>query len=123
MVIAIIILSAVCGVLLLALFLALRALSHAVDILETSKNIAQETSYDGVEYPCTLITFRKFLAEYDGIITDFSLYESERIIAMTTYYTRPPNEEEELLGDAPLILQNAIVYQPIEGVFSFKLKE
>lgn len=123
MVIAIIILSAVCGVLLLALFLALRALSHAVDILETSKNIAQETSYDGVEYPCTLITFRKFLAEYDGIITDFSLYESERIIAMTTYYTRPANEEEELLGDAPLILQNAIVYQPMEGVFSFKLKE
>ena len=123
MVIAIIILSAICGVLLLALFFALRALSHAVDILETSKNIAQETSYDGVEYPCTLITFRKFLAEYDGIITDFSLYKSEQIIAMTTYYKRPPTEEEELLGDAPLILQNAIVYQPIEGVFSFKLKE
>ena len=123
MAVAIIILSIVCGVLLLALFFALRALLHAVEILETSKNIAQETSYDGIEYPCTLVTCRKFLAEYDGIITDFSLYKSTKIIVMTTYYKRPPTEEEELLGDAPLILQNAIVYQPIEGVFSFKLRE
>lgn len=122
MVIAITILSIICGVLIFALFFSLRALVNAVDIIEASQNITQETSYDGVEYPCTLINFRKYSAEYDGIITDFSLYDTKNIIAMTTYYRRKPLEEEMLLVDIPLILNDAIVYQPMKGVFSFKLK-
>ena len=95
-------------------------------------------AYNGVYYPATIIAKINFDAEWEGQITDFSMYDKYKIVGLTImtkesaaeYYgadTIAALEEigEEALAElySPVIMKNKIVYEVAEGVWSWKSAE
>ena len=72
-------------------------------------------------YRADVIAIVYFNADYDGIAADFSRYEDEGIIGMSTYYTRAPlNEHEEKINGIPIIVPDALVYEAMKGVYAWQ---
>ena len=142
MIVAIIILS----ILLLGatafIFWLLQVLKNTYDIVEQAMDMAQgktpekfKTAYDGKYYPATVISQVKFDCDEEMVITDFSLYESKKIIGFTICTKDSPQKyvgaaadeiDEEVLEEAfctPSIFKNVIVYAPMEGMWTWKSAE
>jgi hypothetical protein len=141
MIIAIVILS----VLVLAetgfIFWLLKVLKNTFSITENLVDIAQgkspramQEAYDGKYYPATVIATVHFNAEQEMTITDFSRYESHKVVCFSIHTPQSINEyyqcDIESLGDEameeaskPVIFKNVVVYAPREGMWTWKPAE
>lgn len=141
MVIVIIILS-VCLIATVAfIFWLLQVLKNTFEITENIIDMAENkmpqslrTAYDGKYYPATVIAKMEFESPQEMTITDFSLYDTKKIVGFTIYTTdsmekyygeiiKDLDEEEcEILKD-PVIFKNVVVYAPKEGMWTWKSAE
>lgn len=141
MIIAIIILS----VLVLAetgfIFWLLKVLKNTFSIIESALDMAAgktprnlATAYDGQYYPATVIATVHFNAEQEMTITDFSQYESHKVVGFSIHTPQSINEyykyDIESLGEEaieevskPVIFKNVVVYAPREGMWTWKPAE
>ena len=107
------------------------------------QELVPQEAYDGKYYPATVLTQLVYGSEEDKIITDFSMYESNGIVAFTFYnkenlksYIKKTRcieltEEEKMLSDdelnelfsyKPIVYKDAIVYATNEGEWTYKCK-
>jgi hypothetical protein len=102
-------------------------------------------AYDGKYYPATVVVSTKYNCENDSIITDFSLYEEKKIVGFTVCATETFKEhlfkgakklnkdiedfkdmdEEELenILNRPIIFKHAVVFSPVEGLWTWESLE
>lgn len=124
----------------LFIFWLLGVLKNTFSIVEDMSDFAQgrtprsfKEAYDGKYYPATVIAQLKFNSPEEMSITDFSLYESKKIIGFTIYTTESirdyygaavdelSDEELELIFEnKPAIFKNSVVYAPREGIWTWK---
>ena len=142
MIVAIIILSILLLGAVAFIFWLLQVLKNTYDIVEQAMDMAQgktpekfKTAYDGKYYPATVISQVRFNCDSEMAITDFSLYESKKIVGFTLCTPESPHEyvgaaaediDEETLEEAfctPTIFKNVIVYAPMEGMWTWKSAE
>lgn len=95
-------------------------------IYGSAANIKNKTAYDGKYYPCNLLVQILCNQDEEAIITDFSRYESDGIIGMFVKtkddaFAEFGEDAEEM--NTPVLVKNAIVYQPVEGLWTWKLQE
>ena len=120
------------------IFWLLWVLKNTFDITENVIDIAANkiprslaTAYDGQYYPATVIASVKYNSEEEMVITDFSLYESQKIVGFTIctkqsisdYYgslTFELDDHELQLLEEPTIFKDVIVYAPREDVWTWK---
>lgn len=70
-------------------------------------------------YPCNLLLTMHYNAEKTMTITDFSRYETAKIISHTVYVTGPPPDEQAKLVDGVTAAVSPAAIQEIaEGVFT-----
>lgn len=90
-------------------------------------------AYNGKYYPAIVIGIVRFGSPQEMTITDFSMYESNKIVGFTIYTKQTAKEfygtkagdmtnEElmEIFDNKPTIFKNAIVYSPKEGVWTWE---
>ena len=142
MIIAIIILSVLLAGAVAFIFWLLQVLKNTYEIVENAMDMAlgktprnYKEAYDGKYYPATVISQVKFDCDSEMVITDFSLYESKKIVGFTLCTKESPKEyagvaaediDEEILEEAfctPSIFKNVIVYAPMEGMWTWKSAE
>lgn len=90
-------------------------------------------AYDSKYYPATVIGKVRFGSPQEMTITDFSMYESHKIVGFTIYTKQTAKEfygaqagdmtDEELMeifNDRPAMFKNAVVYSPMEGFWTWE---
>lgn len=120
------------------IFWLLWVLKNTFDITENVIDIAANkiprklaTAYNAQYYPATVIASVKYNSEEETVVTDFSLYESQKIVGFTIctkqsisdYYgplTFELDDHELQLLEEPTIFKNVIVYAPREGIWTWK---
>lgn len=137
---AIIILSLLVMAETLLIFWLFGVLKNTFNIVQDLSDMAKgkipkgyKEAYDGKYYPATVLAKIIFESPQNMTITDFSMYESKRIVGFTIYtnetireyYGDAANEisDEELkerFQDKTAIFKDVIVYSPIEGVWTWK---
>ena len=141
MIVAIIILSTLLLAALAFIFWLCQVLKNTFEIAENMMDMVENkiprslrTAYDGKYYPATVIAKMEFEAPQEMTITDFSLYESKKIVGFTIYTVDSMEKyygnimkdlddiELELLSK-PAIFKNVIVYAPKEGMWTWKSAE
>lgn len=141
MVVAIIILSSLLVAATAFIFWLLKVLKNTLEIAENMMDLIENkrprsfrTAYDGKYYPATAIVKMEFDAPHTMTITDFSMYESKKIVGFTIYTTESmekyygsimeelDEDELELLAK-PVLFENVLVYAPKEGMWSWKSVE
>lgn len=134
MVIALVIVSILLAAAVAFIFFLLKVLKNTYCILDKAQeiikmldNLRHEKAYDGKYYPATLILSIKYECEEDMLITDFSRYDSHKVVGFTLLNKCSyPEEEYESLGvsredvEEPQIIPNVIVYSPREGIWKWK---
>jgi hypothetical protein len=143
MIIAIIILGVLLAVAAAIIFCLYRVLKNTFSMTEELLNIVEgkqlpqslRKAYNGVYYPATIIAKINFDAEWEGQITDFSMYDKYKIVGLTImtkesveeYYGAELVKELGEIGDEalaaltdPVIIKNKIVYEVSEGVWAWK---
>ena len=137
--VTVIIVLSICLVAALAfIFWLSRVLKNTFCITENLIDIAAnkiprnlDTAYDGQYFPATVIASVKYNSDEEMVVTDFSLYESQKIVGFTIctkqsisdYYgplAFDLDDEELQLLEEPTIFPNVIVYAPREGVWTWK---
>jgi hypothetical protein len=106
-----------------------------LDIVEGKQPMQLKKAYNGVYYPATIIAKINFNSEWEGQVTDFSLYDKYKIVGLTImtkesveeYYGAELVKELGEIGDEalaaltdPVIIKNKIVYEVSEGVWAWK---
>ena len=109
-----------------------------IDAIENKQPRSLRKAYNGKYYPATLIAQVKFGSECEGTITDFSMYETHKIVGFTVmtketvqeYYGADLyNEMSEIVEEAlaqltdPVIMKNKLVYEVSEGAWAWKSAE
>ena len=109
-----------------------------IDLLDGKQPSSLKKAYNGIYYPATIIAKVNFDAEWEGTITDFSMYKTHGIVGMTVmtkesaadYYGAETIAALEEMGEealaqlySPTIMKNKIVYEVAEGVWSWKSAE
>lgn len=130
------------------IFWLLKVLKNTLNITENVINMAQGTStrnkekaYDGKYYPGTVISRLEFGAAEECIITDFSAYDTHKVVCFTLRLKESIRDyaatildkvddmfedmnmtDEELMKivGQPSIFKDVIVYAPLEGVWTWK---
>ena len=130
------------------IFWLLKVLKNTLNITENVINMAQGTStrnkekaYDGKYYPGTVISRLEFGAAEECIITDFSAYDTHKVVCFTLRLKESIRDyaatildkvddmfedmnmtDEELMKivGQPSIFKNVVVYAPLEGVWTWK---
>lgn len=130
------------------IFWLLKVLKNTLNITENVINMAQGTStrnkekaYDGKYYPGTVISRLEFGAAEECIITDFSAYDTHKVVCFTLRLKESVRDyaatildkvddmfedmnmtDEELMKivGQPSIFKDVIVYAPLEGVWTWK---
>lgn len=133
------------------IFWLLKVLKNTLNITENVINMAQGTStrnkekaYDGKYYPGTVISRLEFGAAEECIITDFSAYDTHKVVCFTLRLKESIRDyaatildlnkdddmfeedlgmtDEELIKivGQPSIFKNVVVYAPLEGVWTWK---
>ena len=141
MIIAIIILSVLFVASLAIIFWLYQVLKNTFSITEDMMDMIENkvprslrTAYDGKYYPATAIVKMEFGSPHEMVITDFSLYDSKKIVGFTIYttdsikkfYSLNPEELEEEdieILTQPVMLKNVVVYAPAEGLWTWKSAE
>lgn len=75
------------------------------------------------EYYCTVGINVVFNAEFEGLITDFSKYESNNLIVFTDYETQSPPEDYEDCWEeinTLILIPNCIVHEYEGGFFDWQ---
>ena len=105
------------------------------DIIEGKQPTQLKKAYNGVYYPATIIAKINFNSEWEGQVTDFSLYDKYKIVGLTImtkesveeYYGAELVKELGEIGDEalaaltdPVVLKNKVVYEASEGIWSWK---
>lgn len=93
-------------------------ISSSIGSMISELPIDLETAYDGKYYPCTLLL--SIQKSNDGTHTqiyDFSMYDSHKIVGLQI--VSDEFEDEDEYGEH--IVPHAIVYQPFEGDWLWKL--
>ena len=132
MVAAIIILSLLVLAETLFIFWLFGVLKNTFEIVQDLSDMANgkipkgyKEAYDGKYYPATVVATIQFESPQRMTITDFSMYESKKIVGFTIY----TNETiKDYLGEdtddgeksKTVIFKDVIVYSPIEGVWTWK---
>lgn len=104
------------------------------DIIANKAPRSLQTAYDGQYYPATVIATVHFNSDQDMTITDFSLYETKKIVGFSIFTPQSLNEYykcdieslgEEAIAEAmkPVIFKNVVVYAPKEGMWTWKSAE
>ena len=106
-----------------------------LDIIDGKQPGALKKAYNGVYYPATIIAQIKYNSEWEGQITDFSLYDKYKIVGLTImtkesvaeYFGSEMMGAFEEIGEAalaqiyePVIMKNKLVFEIAEGVWSWK---
>lgn len=138
MVIAIIVLSILLLAALALIFCLSQVLKNTFSITDNMLKIIEGkisnkhlTAYDGKYYPGTVIAQMKFNADSEMLLTDFSMYESHKLVGFTIYTKDSMEkyygmnfdelEEEDLeLLERPVVFKNVVVYAPQEGIWTWK---
>lgn len=130
------------------IFWLLKVLKNTLNITENVINMAQDTStrnkekaYDGKYYPGTVISRLEFGAAEECIITDFSAYDTHKVVCFTLRLKESIRDyaatildkvddmfedmnmtDEELMKivGQPSIFKDVVVYAPLEGVWTWK---
>ena len=130
------------------IFWLLKVLKNTLNITENVINMAQGTStrnkekaYDGKYYPGTVISRLEFGAAEDCIITDFSAYDTHKVVCFTLrlkesirdYAATILDKVDDMFEDMnmtdeeimkivgqPSIFKDVVVYAPLEGVWTWK---
>ena len=130
------------------IFWLLKVLKNTLNITENVINMAQGTStrnkekaYDGKYYPGTVISRLEFGAAEECIITDFSAYDTHKVVCFTLRLKESIRDyaatildkvddmfedmnmtDEELMKivGQPSIFKDVVVYSPLEGVWTWK---
>lgn len=116
---------------------AVQGYSEMFDDLADLANIKYEKAYDGKYYPCTLFMSINFENPHTEIIADFSLYEKKKIIGLNIKTEDSLDdyiEKNEMLAaykgteveenkECHMVIPKAIVYSPMEGVWTWKYME
>lgn len=130
------------------IFWLLKVLKNTLNITENVINMAQGTStrnkekaYDGKYYPGTVISRLEFGAAEECIITDFSAYDTHKVVCFTLRLKESVRDyaatildkvddmfedmnmtDEELMKivGQPSIFKDVVVYAPLEGVWTWK---
>ena len=130
------------------IFWLLKVLKNTLNITENVINMAQGTStrnkekaYDGKYYPGTVISRLEFGAAEECIITDFSAYDTHKVVCFTLRLKESIRDyaatildkvddifedmnmtDEELMKivGQPSIFKDVVVYAPLEGVWTWK---
>ena len=130
------------------IFWLLKVLKNTLNITENVINMTQGTStrnkekaYDGKYYPGTVISRLEFGAAEECIITDFSAYDTHKVVCFTLRLKESIRDyaatildkvddmfedmnmtDEELMKivGQPSIFKNVVVYAPLEGVWTWK---
>lgn len=105
-------------------------LTKAQELILTLDCVHNEKAYDDKYYPCTLITQLKYDCEDEIVVTDFSRYETDKVVGIFVCSKEPyPEEEFAELGferdevEQPQILPKMIVYSPREGFWKWKSQD
>lgn len=85
-------------------------------------------AYDGKYYPATAIIITIFNSAEEGVLVDFSQYETNKTVGFTIcepksiedFYGIKLEEEEKMALEQPVILEDVVVYSPAEGVWAWK---
>ena len=142
MIIAVIILGVLLAVAAAIIFCLWRVLKNTfsmteglLDIVEGKQPRALRKAYNDVYYPATIIAKINFDAEWEGQITDFSMYDKYKIVGLTImtkesaaeYYGMDIVSELEEIGEEavaaltePVIMKNKLVFEMSEGVWAWK---
>ena len=145
MIIAIIILGVLLAVAAAVIFCLWRVLKNTfsitdnlLDMVENKQPRALRKAYNGVYYPATIIAKINFNAEWEGQVTDFSMYDKYKIVGLTImtkesaaeYYGAELVSELEEIGEEalaalnePVIMKNKLVFEISEGVWAWKSAE
>ena len=142
MIVAIIILSILLAGSIAFIFWLLGILKNTFEIIDSSLDMAAgktpkkfRTAHDGKYYPATVISQVKFGCDSEMMVTDFSMYEDKKIVGFTICTKETAREylgitEEEMpdevideLSGKPAIFKNAVVYAPMEGMWTWKSQE
>lgn len=143
MIAAIIILGLVVAAETLFIFWLLGVLKNTFDIVSDMADFAQgktprsfKEAYDGKYYPGTVIAQIKFGSPQEMTITDFSMYESKKVVGFTICTTETVREYygaavedmsdeelEQMFDDKPAIFKNVVVFAPREGLWTWKSAE
>lgn len=130
------------------IFWLLKVLKNTLSITENVINMAQGTStrnkekaYDDKYYPGTVISRLEFGAAEECIITDFSAYDTHKVVCFTLRLKESIRDyaatildkvddmfedmnmtDEELMKivGQPSIFKDVVVYAPLEGVWTWK---
>ena len=134
------------GVLLMAasvfIFWLLKVLKNTFSITDGLINLIEgkqpqsiRKAYNGVYYPATIIAQVKCGADWEGQVTDFSLYDKYKIVGITVmttetleeYYGADIISELKDFGDEalaaltePVIMKNKQVFEVSEGVWGWR---
>ena len=143
MIIAIIILGVLLAVAAAIIFCLYRVLKNTFLMTEGLLNVVEgkqlpqslRKAYNGVYYPATIIAKINFDADWEGQITDFSMYDKYKIVGLTImtkesaaeYYGMNIVSELEEIGEEalaaltePVIMKNKLVFEISEGVWAWK---
>lgn len=109
-----------------------------MDLIENKQPRTLRKAYNDKYYPATIIAQVKFNSEWEGTVTDFSMYETHKIVGITVmtkesvndYYGEEVIAALEEIGDEavealhePMIMKNKLVYEVAEGVWAWKSAE
>lgn len=132
MVAAIIILSLLVLAETLFIFWLFEVLKNTFEIVQDLSDMANgkipkgyKKAYDGKYYPATVVATIQFESPQRMTVTDFSMYESKKIVGFTIYTSETMKEyfgEDADDGEKSktAIFKDVIVYSPIEGVWTWK---
>ena len=105
------------------------------DIMENKQPRALQKAYNGVYYPATIIAQVNFNSDWEGQVTDFSMYDKYKIVGLTImtkdsvedYYGKDLIEEIKAIDEdalavltQPVIMKNKIVFEVRQGVWVWK---
>ncbi len=117
-----------------------KASKNVIEMSEGLDRLNKGESYDGKYYPGTVISNILFGQNTDGMMTDFSAYETNKIIRVimlckeTVEEHIENNSRFEEVSDLPIdtvaaqlskpiVHENVIVYSPMEGFWTWKPQE
>lgn len=117
-----------------------KASKNVIEMSEGLDRLNKGESYDGKYYPGTVISNILFGQNTDGMMTDFSAYETNKIIRViilckeTVEEHIENNSRFEEVSDLPIdmvaaqlnkptVYENVIVYSPMEGFWTWKPQE
>ena len=126
-----IILGCLLAVAMLFIFCILKVLKNTFLITDYKvKKISKNLAYDGKYFPATLILQAKFNCNEEYLITDFSLYNTHKIVgfivntkkSMNEYFNISDEDSDGISEEDSIqtIVKNVIVYAPMEGIWTWK---